>query len=409
MGFDELINDLQEMAGAQADTWRSLPPAAYQSDELFALEAEHLFYRGWVIAGRVDQVSEPGDYLCFDVLDEPIVISRDRHGELHVLSREVCAGHGNVGAFVCPYHAWTYELDGRLRHATEMHKTPGFEPDSVYLSPVRHAVWAGFIFVNISGDAPPLEPVLAGAARELDGYDLASWVTVRSIELGEAPWDWKVFMDNGEIYHHLMLHRETVEPRSPANLGYTGAREDDYFILYGPAAPEILIESPDGKQTMPSYLEQVGNWSPSRLSDTQRTSAAYFYAYPNYVVALWVNIGIFFQVVPLGSGRSRLRLNYMVPRGFVDHPQLQTALDRAVDAFSAVHAEDTIGLHRGATRGAFSLRANRPRELSRRTQPGVCTLVRSEDYASARKRRVLVRAGNGQLMATAQRIVPNGR
>ena len=349
MSFDALLGDLREMAYPDAARWRSLPPSAYCSEELFALEAEHLFYRGWVIAGRVDQVPEPGDFLCFDLLDEPIVVCRDKQGELHVLSRvcrhrwmEVCAGHGNTGAFVCPYHAWTYELDGRLRHATEMHRTPGFDPACVRLPALRSEVWGGFIFVNVSGDAPPLGTALAGAARELAGYELASWVTVRSIELGEAPWDWKVFMDNGEIYHHLMLHRESVEPRSPANLGFTGARDDDYFILYGPAAPEILVESPDGKPTMPSYLEQVGDWSPSRLTESQRTSAAYFYAYPNYVIALWVNIGIFFQVVPLGAGRSRLLLNYMVPGEFVDHPDLQDALDRAAAGFAAVNAEDTI-------------------------------------------------------------------
>ena len=349
MSFDALLGELREMAGSDADSWRSLPPSAYCSEELFALEAEHLFYRGWVIAGRVDQVRQPGDFLCFDLLDEPIVASRDQRGELHVLSRvcrhrwmEVCTGRGNAGAFVCPYHAWTYELDGRLRHATEMHKTPGFDPASVRLPRVQSEVWEGFIFVNVSGDAPPLGTALAGAARELAGYDLGSWVTVRSIELGEAPWDWKVFMDNGEIYHHLMLHRESVEPRSPANLGITGARDDDYFILYGPAAPEILIESPDGKPTMPSYLDQVGDWSPSRLTDRQRTSAAYFYAYPNYVIALWVNIGIFFQVVPLGPGRSRLLLNYMVPGEFVEHPDLQGALDRAVEGFGAVNEEDAV-------------------------------------------------------------------
>ena len=349
MSFDELLGELQVMAHAGTESWHSLPPSAYCSEELFALEAEHLFYRGWVLAGRVDQVPNPGDYVCFDVLDEPVVLSRDQQGELHVLSRvcrhrwmEVCSGQGNERAFVCPYHGWTYELDGRLRHATEMQQTPGFDPATVRLAPVRSTVWQGFVFVNVSGDAPPLDAALAGAARELVGYDLANWKTVRTVELGEAPWDWKVFMDNGEIYHHVMLHRETVEPRSPASLGFTGAKSDDFFILYGPAAPEILIESSDGKPTMPSYLEEVGGWAPSRLTDRQRTSAAYFYSYPNYVIALWVNIGIFFQVVPLGPGRSRLRLNYMVPGEFVDHPDLQNSLDRAVEGFSAVHAEDIV-------------------------------------------------------------------
>ena len=74
----------------------------------------------------------------------------------------VCDGQGNARAFVCPYHAWTYELDGRLRHAPEMDKTPGFETIKVRLPEVRHEVWEGFVFVNVSGDAPALADSLIG-------------------------------------------------------------------------------------------------------------------------------------------------------------------------------------------------------------------------------------------------------
>ncbi len=349
MSFNDLLADLRTIADGSWDKWTSMPPTAYCSQELFELEAEHLFYGGWVLAGRADQILNPGDYMCIDVLDEPIVLCRDRQSKIRALSRvcrhrwmEVCSGHGNTGAFVCPYHAWTYELDGRLRHAPEMQKTEDFAPERIRLPGVRSALWEGFVFVNISGDAEPIEDALHGASKELAGYDLTNWVTVHSIDLGEAPWDWKVFMDNGEIYHHLMLHRETAEPRSPANLAVTGALAEDYFLLYGPASPEILVEASDGKPAMPSYLEQVGGWAPSRLSDRQRTSATYFYPYPNYVVALWVNFGIFFRVMPLAAGRSHLMLDYMVPGEFAHHPDLPAALERATTAFGIVHGEDTV-------------------------------------------------------------------
>ena len=241
MSLSDLLQELEGLAGAPDSQWSSMPPAAYRSPELFGLEAEHLFYGGWVLVGRVDQVPSAGDYLCFDVLEEPVVVTRDKRGELHVLSRicrhrwmEVCTGQGSAGALVCPYHAWTYELDGRLRHAPEMDKTPGFDVASIRLPEIRSEVWEGFIFVNISGDAEPLSETLGAAREQLRGYRLEDWVTVRSLDLGVSEWDWKIFMDNGEIYHHLMLHRETVEPRSPANLAITGARADGWFLLYGP-------------------------------------------------------------------------------------------------------------------------------------------------------------------------------
>ena len=344
-----LLDDLQVIANADSDQWRSLPPSAYYSDELFALEAEHLFYRGWVLVGRVDQIPTAGDYLCFDVLDEPVVAVRDNAGVIRVLSRvcrhrwmHVCEGRGNTGAFVCPYHAWTYELDGSLRHAPEMHKTPGFDVANTRLPELRSEIWEGFVFVNISGDATALAKHLAMAKEQLAGYQLDSWVTVRSIDLGEAPWDWKVFMENGEIYHHLMLHRDKVEPRSPARLSTSAKNDGEYFLLYGPADPSILIQASDGLPMMPSYLRPTGDWSPLHLTGQQRTSAAYFYPYPNYVIALWVNIGVFFRVIPLGPGRCYLRLDYIVPGELTEHPELESALDQAVESFSQVHAEDAM-------------------------------------------------------------------
>jgi hypothetical protein len=169
-------------------------------------------------------------------------------------------------------------------------------------------------------------------------------------------------MENGEIYHHLMLHKDTVEPRSPARLSRRGEHNGHFFLLYGPADPSILIEASDGKPMMPSYLRPVGGWSPSRLTELQRTSAVYFYPYPNYVIVLWVNMGIFFRVVPLGPGRSYLRADYMVPGEFANHPDLEEAMDRAVEKFGVVHQQDSVACT--AVQRAVRSRFARPARLS---------------------------------------------
>ena len=361
-----LLQKLRDIASAPSERWRSLPPAAFYSQELFELEAEHLFYRGWVLVGRADQVPNPGDYLCFDVLEEPVVVVRGHDKKIRVLSRvcrhrwmHVCKGSGNTRAFVCPYHAWTYELDGQLRHAPEMDRTPGFDPATVQLPEMRSELWEGFIFVNVTGDAQPIGDALAPARQQLAPYDFSSWVTVRSFDLGEAPWDWKVFMDNGEIYHHLMLHRETVEPRSPAHLSVSSENNGEYFLLHGPAPSKVLVTAEDGKPMMPSYLNPVGTWSPSRLTDLQRTSATYFYPYPNYVLGIWVNIGIYYKVVPLGPGRCHLWVDYIVPGELASHPDIDTAMDQAVAGFTVVHNEDSQACStiQKAVRSRFSKQA----------------------------------------------------
>ena len=344
-----LHSELRTLATNTERSWCSLPPEAFYSSMLHEVEVERAFYRRWVLIGRADQVPEPGDFFCFDVLDEPVVAVRDENHEVRVLSRvcrhrwmHVCEGQGNTNVFVCPYHAWTYELDGRLRHAPEMNATPNFDAASTALPVVRSEIWQGFIYVNVSGDAPPLADTLEPARQQLAEFDLGAWVSVCSIDLGECPWDWKVFMDNGEIYHHMALHKDTVEPRSPARFSTSGDNNGEFFMLYGPAAASVLTDAADGLPMMPSYLRSLGDWSPSHLTDRQRTSAIFFYAYPNHAIVLLVNIGIYFRVIPLAAGRCTIRADYFVPRELAGHAELDAAIDQAVAQLEVVIAQDTL-------------------------------------------------------------------
>jgi phenylpropionate dioxygenase-like ring-hydroxylating dioxygenase large terminal subunit len=103
-----------------------------------------------VVIGRVDQVPNPGDFLSVDLVGEPLVMIRGRDGTLRVLSRvcrhrwmDVCKGSGNTQLFSCPYHAWTYNLDGTHRGVPGMDATPGFDKGSVALPSIHHEVWQG--------------------------------------------------------------------------------------------------------------------------------------------------------------------------------------------------------------------------------------------------------------------------
>ena len=345
-----LLAQIRSLATASDDQWIGLPPAAYHSQALFDLEREHIFRAEWILIGRVDQVASPGDFQCIDALGEQLVMVRDRQGMLRVLSRacrhrwmDVCNGarSGNRMRFVCPYHAWTYELDGRLSRAPEMHRTPGFVPSEVRLPQVRHEVWQGFVFVNLDGDAAALAPRLSPVDEAIAEYGLASWVTVRTLDFGEQPWDWKVMMDNGEVYHHLGLHRHTVEPRSPGRLGITLANNGHFGLQYGPAAASALVTASDGEPVMPAYLPHLDGYEPwLRLTGRQRTSAVYFYALPNYVISLNPDRGTFVQVLPLGPGRIHYRQNIMVPPEALAVPGFEAALTASIERANEVLAED---------------------------------------------------------------------
>ena len=355
-----LLAELRAIAQAPDDQWLTLPPAAYASEELFELESEYLFRAGWVLVGRVNQVPQPGDFYCIDVLGEGLVVVRGRDGKLRVLSRtcrhrwmDVCAGReqGNARVFVCPYHAWTYELDGSLRKAPEMEGTPGFSPESIRLPEIRHEIWQGFVYVNLDGEAEPLGPRLEPLDEAIAEYELSSWVTVRSLDFGERPWDWKIMMDNGEVYHHLGLHKNTVESRSPGKMGLTMDNNGHFGLQYGPAAPSALVTASDGKPVMPAYLPPVEGYEPwLKLNQRQRTSAVYFYVLPNYVISLNPDRGSFVRALPLGPGRIHYRQDIMVPPEALEVPGFEDALEIAMERAGGGYRRGLLSLRGGAAR-----------------------------------------------------------
>ena len=115
-----------------------MPKSVYTSPEFLALEMERIFAAEWLCAGRADALKKPGDYVAFEIAGEPILVLRDRDNRLRAMSN-VCRhrmstllqGRGTVRAIVCPYHAWTYNLDGTLRGAPAMGLNESFRRDDI--------------------------------------------------------------------------------------------------------------------------------------------------------------------------------------------------------------------------------------------------------------------------------------
>ena len=146
----------------------TLPADWYTSPELFELEREHLFRHVWQCVGRTDQVAEPGDFFTCQVANEQIVVTRDGSGELRALSNvclhragPVAMGCGNRKALQCPYHGWTYELDGRVRRTQGMEDTEDFEPERMRLPEFRVEAWGPLIWVSVNPRVPPLDEWLS--------------------------------------------------------------------------------------------------------------------------------------------------------------------------------------------------------------------------------------------------------
>jgi phenylpropionate dioxygenase-like ring-hydroxylating dioxygenase large terminal subunit len=216
-----------------------------------------------------------------------------------------------------------------------MEKTPGFACQGVSLPHVRHEVWLGFVFINLSGTAEPLSARLAPLAEQLKEYDLASWVVVKTLDYGECPWDWKVFHDNGDCYHHIGIHRKTAEPEFPLRGAWDSPNNGHYTLLHCRTHPDYLMAGDDGQPVMATLFRPMRG-----LSQQQRECFYLFYVLPNYACLVYADCAFIYRVFPTGPGSIRLTVDFIVPAETAAQPDLPQRLAECEDRFRTVHAED---------------------------------------------------------------------
>lgn len=205
---------------------QTLPPACYTDQDFYAFEKEALFYHEWLCVGRENWVPNPGDYFTTQIVDEPIVIVRDKTGGINAMS-SVCAhramlvaeGSGNARLFMCPYHHWVYGLDGKLVGAPAMERTCNFHKPENGLVRFKVEIWNGFIFINFDENAAALAPRLAAVDEAIAGYDLAAAEGDKPDAPGTFGWNWKVmFENNNDGYHASKLHHGPLHDFVPSEL-----------------------------------------------------------------------------------------------------------------------------------------------------------------------------------------------
>lgn len=217
--------DALESSITSLDVAETLPPACYTDAAFYEFEKEAVFNHEWLCLGREEQVKASGDYFTTTIIGEPLVIVRDRGGTVRALSSVcqhramlVAEGAGNTRGFVCPYHHWTYDLDGRLVGAPAMDRTCNFDKKSHSLPELKVEIWQGFIFVNFDLNAPPLATRLASLSAYLDNFQLASAELAEKIT-GQFAWNWKVmFENNNDGYHASKLHQGPLHDFIPSHL-----------------------------------------------------------------------------------------------------------------------------------------------------------------------------------------------
>ncbi len=222
---------------------RTLPFDWYTNPDVLRLERERIFRSTWQYAGRADQVAEPGSFFTCDAAGVPVVVVRDKEGSVRAFLNVcrhrgslVCEGEGRRETLQCPYHAWTYSLDGSLRAAPRTEREEGFDKSELGLVPVQVEAWGPFVFVNSDADSPPLAEHLGElpALLEAAGLDLDS---LRFLKRSTSKYkaNWKVCCENFlECYHCQIAHPAFSKVVDVSVDAYVLEQSATFSTQYGP-------------------------------------------------------------------------------------------------------------------------------------------------------------------------------
>jgi phenylpropionate dioxygenase-like ring-hydroxylating dioxygenase large terminal subunit len=230
---------------------RHLPGYFYTSPEIFEQEITSIFMKDWLCVGRVEQWARPGDYKAMRIADEPLVISRDQNGNLAAFANvcqhrgvEVAVGEGNRKNFMCPYHGWTYGLDGKLLGAPYAKDLKSFDFASCKLPSVKLDTWGGYVFVNFDPQSVSLQQFLDDEGVRKAGELLKPERTRICDEYTfELECNWKFIPENlMDIYHAKVVHGGSFAKHfTMEGFGFRLAAGGKYHAEY-----ESLTMAPDG-------------------------------------------------------------------------------------------------------------------------------------------------------------------
>ncbi len=330
-----------------------LPRAAYVDAEVLAWERDFLFRRGWVCAGRADELAESGQQRAVTVGDEGVLLVRGNDGVLRGFSNSCrhrghellpCGGATTGKAIVCPYHAWVYDFEGELKGVPPLHRDDVPDRTPFSLNGVRIEEWQGFVMINLSGDAAPLADHLDGLGEIFDRYSTRS-LMVAATHAYELEANWKLIVENyHECFHCVSIHPELCRVSSPTSgesmLGRGSWIGGDMELIEGNETMSL-----DGV----SHGVPIPSVPPGRLRDV-----IYVQVTPNLLVSLHPDYVMTHRMEPLAADRTKVECQWLFPAEAFDLEGFSPSY--AVDFWDLTNRQDWTAcesVQRGVTARSF--------------------------------------------------------
>jgi phenylpropionate dioxygenase-like ring-hydroxylating dioxygenase large terminal subunit len=330
----------------------TIPASWYVEERVAALERQFVFGATWQAVARTDQLLQPGQFVTTQLAGEPLVVVRGNDGQLrgfynvcrHHAAAVVNEAEGSASIFRCPYHGWSYGLEGALKGAPEFEGVCGFDRGQNGLVPVQVAVWEQFVFVNLDEHGAPLAEFLGGLVARVAPLNLASlhFFERRVYSIG---CNWKVFVDNylDGGYHVPHLHKALNSVLDYKQ--YTIENEDRYCL-----------------QSSPMVASEV---DATTSATRQGERAWYFWQHPNFMINLYAGYMDTNLVLPDGVDRCKVIFDFY----FDDVSEAAAERNRQSIAVGERVNDEDVGICESVQRGLHS-RAYQAGRLSVRREAG---------------------------------------
>jgi Rieske 2Fe-2S family protein len=315
---------------------KTLAASWYISPEIYAQEQERIFSREWLCIGREESIPKSGDFFTVERAGENLIVTRDTGGDIHAFynvcrhrgSRicEAASGHFQ-GSIQCPYHAWTYGLDGELKVARNMAEVAGFDRSVYPLKEAALALWQGFIFVNLDG-ASKFEETFAPLIGRFAHWNIAALVTARNL-FYELACNWKlVYMNYSECYHCPLVHPQ-LDKLSPSDSGRNDLSEGPFLGGYS------VMREPGTSLTMTGRSSRP----PLGSVDGADLDRVYYYTlFPSLLLSLHPDYVMVHYVKPLAPDRTEVTCAFLFDPRTVAEPEFDPS--DAVEFWDLTNRQD---------------------------------------------------------------------
>ena len=277
----------------------------YVSPQIFAQEQEHIFAHRWICVGRTEQLKATGDFFLADVAGESIILTCDETGTARGFYN-VCRHRGTrlclsvEGSFrssiQCPYHAWTYSLNGDLRAARNMDREAGFDKSDWALHRVPVATLDGFLFINLAAQPQPFEEAYAPLIGRFATWDMAALRSGHRTTY-ELDCNWKfVFLNYSECYHCPLVHPQ-LEKLSPSDSGRNDLSEGPFLGGYS----ELRADDGSLSTTGHRVRAPIGHVAGENLRRVY-----YYTLFPSLLMSLHADYVMVHYVIPLSVNKTKV-------------------------------------------------------------------------------------------------------